>query len=73
MGDETSVYERIMKNNNSSYIPILTVCYGGGKFLCLSSFDKNFDTFVKKVREVYLKEKVKIKNGVKQYSYRKKE
>ena len=49
-------YETIHGDRNDLFIPMLVVSYGE-KTLVLTSFDKHFDFFVKKVKEVYLKEK----------------
>ena len=54
---KTNTYERILNDNNQLFIPILSISYGESKALALTSFDKEFDKFFKKVREVYLKEK----------------
>ena len=54
---KTNTYERILNDNNQLFIPILSISYAESNALALTSFDKEFDNFFKKVREVYLKEK----------------
>lgn len=45
------------EKNDRVYVPILTINYDGANFISLTSKDKHFNYFVKKVKEVYLKEK----------------
>lgn len=53
---ESGTYETIHEDQKNMFIPMLIVSYGE-KTLVLTAFDKHFDFFVKKVKEVYLKEK----------------
>ena len=53
----------IINNGNTLIKPMLSVAYNGANILVLTSDDKNFDYFVKKVRDVYLKEKDKPIEG----------
>ena len=48
------------KSEKMELIPILSVYYNGGQSIVLTSRDKYFDTFVKKVTEVYNDEKNNI-------------
>ena len=54
---KTSIYERVFEDGKQLFIPMLTVVYDGCNILTLTSYDKHFDYFVKKVKDVYLKEK----------------
>ena len=56
---KTSLYNELINDGNTLIKPMLTVVYDGAKVLVLSSDDKNFNYYVKKVREVYLEEKDK--------------
>ena len=48
------------KSGKMELVPLLTITYDGGKTLSLSSKEKYFDSFVKKVTEVYNDEKDNI-------------
>lgn len=54
---KTDTYSRVLEDGNQLFIPLLTVVYDGANILNLTSLDKHFNKFVKKVRDVYLKEK----------------
>ena len=54
---KTKTYQQIHKDSGNLYVPLLSIAYDGSNTLSLMSSDKHFDKFVKKVREVYLKEK----------------
>ena len=56
---KTSLYNELINDGNNLIKPMLSIVYDGAKILILSSDDKNFNYFVKKVREVYLEEKDK--------------
>ena len=59
-GAKTDDYELQMKDSDVLEVPMLTVFFNGPDgidYICLTSLDKHFNAFVKKVREVYLKEK----------------
>nr|MCR5482873.1 hypothetical protein [Bacilli bacterium] len=53
----------LLNNGNTLIKPMLTIAYNGANILVLSSDDENFDYFVKKVRDIYLKEKDKPIEG----------
>ena len=60
---KTSLYNELINDGNTLIKPILTITYDGAHILVLTSDDINFDYFVKKVREVYLKEKDQLIEG----------
>lgn len=53
----------LLNNGNTLIKPMLTIAYNGANILVLTSDDENFDYFVKKVRDIYLKEKDKPIEG----------
>ena len=56
---KTSLFNELYNNGESLIVPMLIISYDGCNFLSLCAYDKNFQYFVKKVREVYLQEKDK--------------
>ena len=55
--DNTSLKNELLENGNTLIIPMVSISYDGANILVLTSKDKNFNYFVNKVKEVYLKEK----------------
>ena len=61
---EAITFSELTNNSGNNIIkPMLSVAYNGANVLVLTSDDKNFDFFVKKVRDIYLKEKDKPIEG----------
>ena len=60
---KTSLYNELLNDGNTLIKPMLTISYDGTHVMVLTSDDINFDYYVKKVREVYLKEKDKYIEG----------
>ena len=58
--DKPIITNELLENGKELIIPMLTVTYNGMNIITLCSQDEYFNTYVEKVKEVYLKEKDRI-------------